>query len=534
MIINALMAISVLLSVIPPNMEPAYAMVEICDNAIDDDGDGQIDLNDPDCDCPEPEPISLIPNPSFEEKECCPNNRSQMSCASTWIQASSPTTDYIHTCGWMGWDDLPVPLPIPDGEGCVGFRNGRPGFTDTNYQPNWKEYTGACLDFPLKAGVSYKFRFYVGFTNAVNSPPTNIVFYGSSKCENLPFGPPNDSYGCPIGFQDWGELGRVAISGENTWKLYEINTTPFKDMAAMVIGPSCQDIDANSSIYYFFDNLVLAEESKFGFEINADPSSCSGSGNMSILARDSLAYQWYLNGTALLGETNNEIQGDLEEGFYKVRLTGPNSCAVTKAFNYKFDKTIYAHEIRICPGDVYEFNGTLLDEEGIYLDTLVTPLNCDSIVEIELNIDSEQADTVVAKIFKGEGYKVGNNEFTDPGTYDVGLISSIGCDSLVFLVLEEYNVFLPNIFSPNDDGQNDVFAIIGGEELLQISQIQIFDRWGGVVYDRSNSNLDGDQLFWDGNHQNKPVQTGVYLYIVRLIFDDGVERSINGTLTLIR
>jgi gliding motility-associated-like protein len=247
-----------------------------------------------------------------------------------------------------------------------------------------------------------------------------------------------------------------------------------------------------------------------------------------------LTYQWYLNGIALLGETENEIQGDLEEGFYKVRLTGPNSCAVTKAFDYNFDKKVYVQEIRICPGDVYEFNGTFLYEEGIYLDTLQTSLNCDSIVEIVLNIDSEQADTVTAKIFKGERYRVGRNEFRDPGRYDVGLTSSIGCDSLVFLVLEEYQVFFPNIFSPNDDGKNDAFFINGGEELLQVSQIQIYDRWGGVVYDRRNASIDGDQLSWDGTHQNSPVQAGVYIFMARLIFDDGIERIINGTLTLIR
>ncbi|MFT5166836.1 MAG: hypothetical protein ACI8P3_002068 [Saprospiraceae bacterium] len=90
---------------------------EICDNAIDDDNDGLIDLNDPDCEYEIIEPVSLIPNPSFEDMNCCPSNRSQLNCTDSWIQASEPTTDYLHTCGWMGWDDFPPPLPFPDGQG---------------------------------------------------------------------------------------------------------------------------------------------------------------------------------------------------------------------------------------------------------------------------------------------------------------------------------------------------------------------------------------------------------------------------------
>src|SRR5690554_4135249 len=76
---------------------------EICDNGIDDDGNGLIDLNDTACDCegfgvPQNIP-SLIPNPSFEDRNCCPSSFSQLSCADTWIQATTATSDYFN-CGY--------------------------------------------------------------------------------------------------------------------------------------------------------------------------------------------------------------------------------------------------------------------------------------------------------------------------------------------------------------------------------------------------------------------------------------------------
>ena len=74
---------------------------EICDNALDDDGDGLVDLNDPDCQCFSA--INNIPNPSFEAHTACPSLLSQMNRVNNWIQASSSTSDYFNTCGFFTW-----------------------------------------------------------------------------------------------------------------------------------------------------------------------------------------------------------------------------------------------------------------------------------------------------------------------------------------------------------------------------------------------------------------------------------------------
>ena len=154
--------------------------MELCSNGIDDDQDGLVDLNDPDCVCPNPEPISLIANPSFEILDCCPFRESQLGCADDWVQASEPTTDFIHSCDYLGWPGLPPPLPFPDGDGCMGFRNGVPSFQGMPPNPNWKEYAGACLLSPLREGETYRFEFYVGFTT-LNSPATTIEFFGTPR-----------------------------------------------------------------------------------------------------------------------------------------------------------------------------------------------------------------------------------------------------------------------------------------------------------------------------------------------------------------
>lgn len=73
---------------------------EICNNGIDDDGDGLIDMNDvSDCNCAPIVIPSMIPNASFEQSNCCPSSFSQVSCATGWSQATNATSDYFN-CGF--------------------------------------------------------------------------------------------------------------------------------------------------------------------------------------------------------------------------------------------------------------------------------------------------------------------------------------------------------------------------------------------------------------------------------------------------
>ncbi len=514
--------------------------IEICDNGIDDDEDGLIDLNDPDCDCPVALPQSLIPNPSFEERTCCPQDRSQLFCATNWIQASEPTTDYLHTCGWMGWPDLPPPLPFPDGNGCVGFRNGRvgnssgPGGPSVN-NPNWKEYAGACLLNPLKAGTAYRFEFWVGFTKAFNSPPTTIVFYGSPDCGNLPFGINNNEFGCPTNGPGWVELGAVPISGALQWKLMEINVTPLQDLYAIAIGPNCNEEAQVTNTYYFFDNLVLADVQQFEFKISATGNPCGSDFALNLPDRDTLQYQWYRNGVALVGETGPSLQGIAdEEGEYQVRVLGPNSCRVTPAYKLKIPFFTTFLDTLICFGDAVFFDKTLLDKEGEYVDTLQSYFGCDSIVHLRLQVTQEEADTVYAKIFANETYRLGNRGYKNPGEYDAVFASQNGCDSLVHLVLDFYDIYIPNALSPNGDGVNDVFTIFAGPDIKEVFNLEIYDRWGARVFERNSLTPNDAQMGWDGTHLGKPASLGVYVWQATIIFDDGKKRELTGSVTLLR
>ncbi len=507
--------------------EPMILM-ENCKNALDDDGDGLVDLNDPDCTCAIAEPTSLIPNPSFEDQECCPENRSSLHCATTWIQASEATTDYLHTCGWFGWENLPVPTPIPDGDACIGFRNGRFG-NETN--ANWKEYTGACLTEPLRAGNTYRFEFYLGFTQPANSPPINVVFFGSANCENLPFGIGDDRHGCPLNGEGWMELDRTSGSGSNSWVKKHFTVTPDQDIYAIAIGPDCFEQSYENNPYYFLDDLVLADIKEFEFVISANTHPCASDFSMSLPRHDSTIYQWFRDGIALPGETDTILHTD-EGGLYQVlveKTSGAEPCKITKGYFHSIPVPATPITQYVCDGESYNFNGRQISEQGVYIDTFKTKDNCDSLVILTAQMVYDPGKDLEIKIFDGESYSIGGRNFSEPGREQVILTSSTGCDSTVNLEISFYEVFIPNAISPNGDGINDQFMIFGSQELISIKSLDIFDRWGSKIYSVSDQPPNQDIPFTPSQYANAP-----FVYFAKLIMDDDQAHIVSGNLTIIR
>lgn len=504
---------------------------EICDNGRDDDGDGFIDLQDVDCDCPIVQPQSLIPNPSFEDRKCCPQARSELNCAETWIQASVATTDYLHTCGWMGWENLPPPRPIPHGEGFVGFRDGRFGNVK---QANWKEYAGACLLAPMKAFTAYRLRFNIGFTHAINSPPTNVVIFGATDCKALPFGENDANFGCPTNGPGWVRLGAVNVSGTREWIETEINFVPKDNIYAIAIGPDCQAADSETDLYYFLDNLILDQTRNFEFRIAGFGNPCSSSFTLEAPLLSQVDYQWYKDGVALVGQTAQRLTLKTGPGSYQVRLTGPNECLLSLPFN--FAPPVRQHQVqqRLCGNQPYRFNGQALTRPGLYRDTLKDGGGCDSIVTLELLPSTDLLDTVAAQIIAGQRFEWQGRNFSQPGQYRLTLASRSGCDSTVLLNLSAFQAYFPNVFSPNGDGSNDRFNAMTGPAIQQVLSLKIFDRWGGLVYSGVNLSPHDTGAGWDGRRGETPLPEGLYLFLATLALNDGVAHQLQGSVLLVR
>lgn len=100
-------------------------------------------------------------------------------------------------------------------------------------------------------------------------------------------------------------------------------------------------------------------------------------------------------------------------------------------------------------------------------------------------------------------------------------------DDVSVVEVPENNIFLPNVFSPNGDGKNDVFKIQG--QNIKGSRLLIFNRWGEKVFESNDQNTG-----WDGNYRNGPAPLDVYFYHLTGTYSDDIPFSKKGNITLMR
>lgn len=101
------------------------------------------------------------------------------------------------------------------------------------------------------------------------------------------------------------------------------------------------------------------------------------------------------------------------------------------------------------------------------------------------------------------------------------------------LVCESGVVFLPNTFSPNGDGQNDIFYV-RGKGIQTVKVFKIFNRWGQLVFERTNFNTEDPAAGWDGRYQGTYLNADVFIYFAELVCDTGEPFTLKGNVTLLR
>lgn len=116
-------------------------------------------------------------------------------------------------------------------------------------------------------------------------------------------------------------------------------------------------------------------------------------------------------------------------------------------------------------------------------------------------------------------------------------VNQYGCtadDELTIIISKVRPIYIPNIFSPNDAGPNNFFTIYGGPGARSIKRLQIFDRWGELVFETENVPLNVQNVGWDGSFRGRALNNGVYVYIAEVEFIDDEAVMFSGDVTLYR
>ncbi len=111
-------------------------------------------------------------------------------------------------------------------------------------------------------------------------------------------------------------------------------------------------------------------------------------------------------------------------------------------------------------------------------------------------------------------------------TYEINATDLTGCPVEKqgdVLVLEKCGTYIPNVFTPNGDGDNDRFYVVASTGSAKIKKFEIFNRWGNLMYRGKDLEIGNPAHGWDGTYENGEAGVGVYIYMVEISFLDMEE-----------
>jgi gliding motility-associated-like protein len=115
--------------------------------------------------------------------------------------------------------------------------------------------------------------------------------------------------------------------------------------------------------------------------------------------------------------------------------------------------------------------------------------------------------------------------------------NSFGCVSTDTICIQTFcpnaEIFVPNAFSPDGDGINDKL-MIQGKGIKLVKSFRIFNRWGEVVFERTNFNVGDPAFAWDGKVRGKAATPDVYVYVCEVICEKGFPYIFKGNTTILK
>ncbi len=121
--------------------------------------------------------------------------------------------------------------------------------------------------------------------------------------------------------------------------------------------------------------------------------------------------------------------------------------------------------------------------------------------------------------------------------YQLSIQNDYGCTATGTANIKIFaggSVSIPNGFTPNNDGRNDVFFVLGGRDVKVLKDFSIFNRWGQKVFQVTNAEANDPKFGWNGLLNGKPADPATYVYFVDVEFTDGTTQLFKGTVILIR
>ena len=297
-------------------------------------------------------------------------------------------------------------------------------------------------------------------------------------------------------------------------------------------GGSGNPADENYTIEYQSVNSVTTETITF---VGSDNNGCSVTDQFTVTFQAPVVAEALIPGFEIC--IGQEVQLGVTEGF-DYSWTDPNgslnSTTVSNPLAAPSETTTYEVSVTgICPADevvipiTVEVNPLPEADAGSDRDVLADrPFNLSASGGVLYQWDNEDLILGSSDIDNPEVV------LTEETTFTVTVTDENGCvaidDVTIFINSDPGTVVTTvNTFTPNGDLIND-FLEFEGLEIFELVNLTVFNRWGNVVFEKRQYQIDGGPL-WDGTRRGEPLPADTYYYILE--FDDFIHKS---SLTIIR
>jgi gliding motility-associated-like protein len=343
--------------------------------------------------------------------------------------------------------------------------------------------------------------------NVPNSPPPSLVFSDNTDFESLD-----------------PELGQVFFIGDGLTRTGEGVLQKFEVPAGatrLFLGLA-DALDSNQEAGYYANNTGQFQASvvpvpDFGIEIDID--SCQGQALITVDAGEIIGREvdltWYLNGVLIQ---------DAVDPFYITKKTGLYNIEVS----YNFEGV--AQPI-VCDTSIFiELPGSMLE-----YDLHIIPTDCgvnNGALQIAIDGDPNELFTSIDGMLPQHIYIY---DQLSAGSHLLTVSDDDYCsfDTTFIIPQNPCRVYIPNAFSPNDDGINDILRIGVPDKFLgQIRAFRIYDRWGSLLHKQMN--LPVDEIMWDGKLNSVRLDPGVYIYMLEVEFGNGNIEILSGDISIVR
>ena len=227
--------------------------------------------------------------------------------------------------------------------------------------------------------------------------------------------------------------------------------------------------------------------------------------------------------------TTAQFFGNLESGSYDLLVEDANGCTN--------NTEVIVETVSELTVDIISDLGVDINNEPV--EEIILGDSFSISAQSSIDLDSNFVWSVSG--FQGDTL-VGADELVRPlGTtqYSITVTDEFGCSATNELLIQVTNprlIAIPNAFNPNSNNSlNQTFTIRGGQDVEIVRSIDVYNRWGEVVFsDRDFPTDDPMRGSWDGDFRNQEAQTGVYVYVVEVLFIDGFTKIYTGDVTLLR